>query len=92
MVASFVVSGNDRPHPDLLPRGEGTAIAYVSLRGCTSCESSRGWFDVQGFKARVCWGKSLTPFGGERESDKLRHYRNGADLANMFSPVIFESE
>jgi hypothetical protein len=34
----------------------------------------------------------LSPFGGERESDKLRRYRNGPDLANIISPVIFEPE
>ena len=55
--ASFVVSGNDRPHPNLLPRGEGTAIACVSLRGCALCESSRGYLVAHGFNARVCWGK-----------------------------------
>jgi predicted ABC-class ATPase len=43
--ASFAVSGNDRPHPDLLPTGEGTAIAGVSLRGCASGESSQAFFD-----------------------------------------------
>jgi hypothetical protein len=48
--ASFTVSGNDRPHPNLLPRGEGTAIAGVSLRGCASGESSRGCLVVQGAK------------------------------------------
>ena len=61
--ASFVVSGNDRPHPDLLPRGEGTAIACVSLCGCASGESSRGCLVVQGFKARVSWEKSLLTGG-----------------------------
>src|ERR1700678_1138277 len=61
----FIVSGNDRPHPNLLPRGEGTAIACVSLRGCVSCESSRERLVVQGFKARVCWRKSLPVWRGE---------------------------
>ncbi len=30
----FKASCNDRPHPNLLPPGEGTAIAGASLRGC----------------------------------------------------------
>ena len=46
--ASFAVSCNDRPHPDLLPRGEGTAIAGVSLRDCASGESSHWCLAVQG--------------------------------------------
>jgi len=53
---AFTVSCNDRPHPNLLPRGEGTAIASVSLRGCASGESSRGCLVVQEFKARILRG------------------------------------
>jgi len=56
-----IVSGNNRPHPDLLPRGEGTAIVCISFCGCTSCESSRGCLVVQGLNVRVNWEKSLPP-------------------------------
>ena len=73
--ASFVVSYNDRPHPNLLPRGEGTAIACVSFCGCPSGESSRGCLVVQGFKARILRG-ILSPFGGGRESPEERQLCN----------------
>src|ERR1700678_3587457 len=68
----FIVSGNDRPHPNLLPKGEGTAIACVSLRGCASGESSRRCLVVQGVKAHFCLGKSLpAKRGGEGEKSNV---------------------
>src|SRR5271169_550637 len=63
----FLVCFNDPPHPNPLPQGEGTAIACASLFGCVSCESCRRYFQVQGFNARTCWGKSLPVGRGEGE-------------------------
>jgi hypothetical protein len=68
------VSCKARPHPNLLPRGEGTAIACVSLRGCVSCESCRGGLLVQGSRRELVGGNLIPAFSPAAEPDRPSFY------------------
>ncbi len=83
--ATFIVSGNDRPHPNLLPRGEGTAIAGVSLRGCPVGRIQSRVLGGSGGSRREFF-QNLSLFGRERESasDTTIHLRNFCNFASIF--------
>jgi hypothetical protein len=59
--ASFIVSGNDRPHPNLLPQGEGTAMGCTSFAGACHANPVAGAFRFRG-SMRGLVGKNPTPF------------------------------
>jgi hypothetical protein len=59
--ALFIVSGNDRPHPNLLPRGEGTAMACVSFAVARRANPVAGAFWFRGSRRELVGG-NLSPF------------------------------
>jgi hypothetical protein len=58
--ALFIVSGNDRPHPNLLPRGEGTAMVCVSFAVARRANPVAGAFWFRGARRELVGLSSLT--------------------------------
>jgi signal transduction histidine kinase len=58
--ALFTFGGNDRPHPNLLPRGKGTAMGCVALAVVRRANPGAGAFWFRGSR-RERIGENLTP-------------------------------
>src|ERR1017187_1450782 len=64
------ISGNARPHPGPLPRGEGTSGACFCFLGCPSDQSSRGFFRSAGNVKALSVRRGLGE--GGRETNLIR--------------------